>query len=270
MFTGKSIDSLRFGAWNIDSLSDKVSDPSFINEISNFDFITLVETWLPPETTIDIDGFTCVSKSRNTHPKARRYSSGIALLVKDELKKGLSILQCSADEFLWWKLDKSFFHLEDDVFICSVYIPPNSSSREKTRDFDAFTSLEEHIVKCCAYGQVILCGDFNARTGLESDFFETSNNNLPIDLNICFDNSITSDKYNHRNNRDSDATNTSGQKLLEVCKTFNLRFLNGRSRGDNFGQYTYFRPNGKSVIEYVITSIDLLNNVHLFKVRHLT
>ena len=179
-------------------------------------------------------------------------------------------MQCSADEFLWWKLDKSFFHLEDDIFICSVYIPPNNSSREKTRDFDAFTSLEEHIVKYCAYGQVILCGNFNARTGLESDFFETSNNNFPIDLNICFDNSVTSDKYNHRNNRDSDTINTSGRKLLEVCKTFNLRFLNGRSRGDNFGQYTCFRPNGKSVIDYFTTSIDLLNRVHLFKVRHLT
>ena len=123
------------------------------------------------------------------------------------------ILQCSADEFLWWKLDKSFFHLEDDISICSVYIPPNNSSREKTRDFDAFTSLEEHnIVKYRAYGQVILCCDFNARTSPESDFFETSNNNLPIDLNICFDNSITSDKYNHRNNRDSDTINTSGRK----------------------------------------------------------
>ena len=175
------------------------------------------------------------------------------------LAKGVSILQCSADEFLWWKLDKSFFHLEDDIFICSVYIPPNNSSREKTGDFDAFTSLEEHIVKYCAYGQVILCCDFNARTGLESDSFETSNNNLPIDLNICFDNSITSDKYNQRNNRDSDTINTSDRKLLEVCETFNLRFLNGTCCGDNFGQYTCFRPNGKSVIDYFITSIALLN-----------
>ena len=89
-------------------------------------------------------------------------------------------------------------------------------------------------------------------------------------MNIYFDNSITSDKHNHRNNRDSDTINTSGRKLLEVCKTFNLRFLNGRSCGDNFGQYTCFRPNGKSVIDYFISSIALLNSVHLFKVRPLT
>ena len=74
-----------------------------------------------------------------------------------------------------------------------------------------------------------------------------------------------------RHNRDSNTINTSGRKLLEVCRTFNQRFLNGRSRGDNFGQYTCFSPNGKSVIDYFTTSIYLLNDsVRLFKVRHLT
>ena len=70
--------------------------------------------------------------------------------------KGVSILQCSTDEFLWWKLDKSFFHLENNIFICSVYVPPNNSSREKTRDFDAITILEEHIVKYCACAVILM------------------------------------------------------------------------------------------------------------------
>ena len=126
------------------------------------------------------------------------------------IKKGVHKLQCSGDKFLWWNLDKSFFHLEEHIFICSVYIHPNNSSKEKTRDFNAFISLEEHIVKYSAYGKVILCGDFNVRNGQKQDFFQITHNNLHIDLNNCFDNTLTSDKYNHTNNRDSDTINTNG------------------------------------------------------------
>lgn len=173
MLNSKSIDILSFCAWNVDGLSDKVSDPSFISEISKYDFITLVETWLPEGTTIDINGFYCFTKSRKKHRKAKRNSGGIAFLVRNEFKKGVSVLPCTEEELLWWKLDKSFFNLEEDIYVCSVYIPPSNSSREKTRDFDAFISLEEQIVKYSAHGKVILCGDFNARTGLEPDFFDS-------------------------------------------------------------------------------------------------
>jgi exonuclease III len=83
----------------------------------------------------------------------------------------------SYDEFVWWKLQKDFFNLKHDIYICSVYIPPQNSSREKRLEVDHFSVLQESIYKFSNMGEVLLCGDFNARLGNLVDFvIEDSNN----------------------------------------------------------------------------------------------
>ena len=59
----------------------------------------------------------------------------------------------------------TFFNLTSDIFICSVYIPPKNSSREIRLHMDHFKNLEKSIFKFSALGEIIFCGDFNARTG---------------------------------------------------------------------------------------------------------
>ena len=38
---------LRFGVWNIEGLHRKLNDTDFLSKIDHFDFISLVETWIP-------------------------------------------------------------------------------------------------------------------------------------------------------------------------------------------------------------------------------
>ena len=38
---------LNLGVWNVEGLSQKLNDDEFISKITEFDFISLVETWLP-------------------------------------------------------------------------------------------------------------------------------------------------------------------------------------------------------------------------------
>ena len=105
---------LRFAVWNIEGLSCKLNDIDFISKLENFDLISLVETWLPcGQNNINIDGFFSFSKNReDISQNSRRSSGGITILVKSSLRKGVKFLDKeSTEEFVWWKLDKTFFKL---------------------------------------------------------------------------------------------------------------------------------------------------------------
>ena len=44
--------------YNVEGLRNKLDDINFKNEISKFDFITLVETWLPADEQVNLEGYT--------------------------------------------------------------------------------------------------------------------------------------------------------------------------------------------------------------------
>ena len=79
---------LKFQSFNIEGLSSKLKDDSFIDGLKRFDFITLVETWLSPKANINTDGYYCYNKARIKAKTARRYSGGISVLVKKITEEG--------------------------------------------------------------------------------------------------------------------------------------------------------------------------------------
>lgn len=54
--------------------------------------------------------------------------------------------------------------------------------------------------------------------------------------------------------------------MVDICKTYQLRILNGRFLGDSLGYYTFFNSNGKSMIDYMLTSTDLFHDVEYFNI----
>ena len=66
----------------------------------------------------------------------------------------------SNEEFVWWKLEKSFFKLNSDIFICSANVPPQNSSTEIRIDIDHYDHLQNNIYKFLNQGKVLLCGEF--------------------------------------------------------------------------------------------------------------
>jgi hypothetical protein len=69
-----------------------------------------------------------------------------------------------------------------------------------------------------------------------------------------------------RNNLDHKHTNNSGKLLLNICKESGLRILKGRVTGDITGKHTCFTYNGSSLVNYTLSSQDLLKSVGYFEI----
>ena len=123
---------------------------------------------VPNKLKDQYEGFYSFSKSRKKSKRARHYSGGISILVKQNLKRGVKIIDEKCEGFLWVKLCKDFSRFPQDIFVCSVYI-----HRERKFNVDHFTTLNEQILKYRSQGDIILCGDFNSRIGNLPDFITT-------------------------------------------------------------------------------------------------
>ena len=107
----------------------------------------------------------------------------------------------------------------------------------------------------------MIAGDFNVRTGKANDFIAEGNGNfipggdIPPPTNLP-----------KRQNFDN-TFNDHGKQLLDLSKTCNLRILNGRSKGDTLGNFTYHSITGVSTEDYIIVSHDLLASIQGFAVN---
>ena len=160
---------LKFQSFNVEGISDQLKNDVFLSSIEKFDFISLVETWLPESSKINIEGYYCFNKCRRKAKKARRYSGGICILVKKTLRKGVQFFSSNSDRFVWWKLDKQFFNIEEDIYVCSVYIPPSNSKHFGQSSIDSYSELQSNLIKYSRLGKVMLMGDFNSRKGQLSE-----------------------------------------------------------------------------------------------------
>ena len=77
------------------------------------------------------------------------------MFVRNEWKEHIKIRHdLSCENFLWWKMSKTFFGLQDDLYVGVIYFPPESSTREKKVNLDHFQHLEE-ITKQIDSDQII-------------------------------------------------------------------------------------------------------------------
>ena len=74
-----------------------------------------------------------------------------------------------------------------------------------------------------------------------------------------------------RCNSDKHSVDTQGEKLLNLCKNSRLRIINGRMRGDRFGNFTRYPLSMRetpSTIDYMICDTDLYKNIKSFTPLH--
>ena len=109
----------------------------------------------------------------------------------------------------------------------------------------------------------MLMGDFNAQSGVHSDFINSLENPLDIKLKQNLEAlGITTNRYNSDKKVD-----TYGRNLIKMCKDLNLKIVNGRFGSDNeVGQFTCHKPTGQSVVDYVVVSDCLLPSIQNFSV----
>ena len=159
--------NLSISSWNVNGLGDKCKDDLFLS-CMKYDINILLETWKGTDAN-----FKILQKCRKKQRRSKRLSGGIVILYKSKLHKGIYELQdmsTSKNHIIWLKLhvDKVFFGLEKDLFICACYISPVNSPYYD----DDFLKLETEISQVYDKGHILLIADLNARIANSSDFIE--------------------------------------------------------------------------------------------------
>ena len=263
---------LRVTHWNLEGILSKVhgnklEDSEFLNTIYDEDVIALTETHTSEEVwesgLLRIPGYVIKRKVRPRSRKAKSYSGGIAVAIKEELINNIQVLNSSSENILWVR-----FKLKNgskDFLLGIVYISPIDSTYSKNvlvNQFRTWEILTEELAKFKSYYNVGLIGDFNARTGTHHDIVVNDDDHfvhLPADY-------LTDSELISRQNCDC-VVNTFGRKLLELCRMAGLRIVNGRKFGDSIGKRTCHEWNGSSTVDYMVTDLNTFGLIHLFRVR---
>ena len=107
----------------------------------------LYESWTNSCCNTDLNCYICHNFYRKfQHRNARRSSGGIVLLYKDYLKDGIEIIKNRYDTVIWLKLDKVFFNVDEDIYVCGTYIWGADSPVYNTLSVDLFDVLEQDIL----------------------------------------------------------------------------------------------------------------------------
>ena len=64
------------------SLGDKTLDAFFVIFSQDFDFLTLVETWLPPNSKVNFEGFYSFSTFRKNKDRQKGFLGELPSLLK--------------------------------------------------------------------------------------------------------------------------------------------------------------------------------------------
>ncbi len=261
--------TLLISMWNIQGLNSsafgqKSLNTEFQKSINEMDIIIPQETWsradatthCPPnykEIILPSQKLSTVRQGRDTGGQIIWYKSKFHNHI-NTVKQG----KC----YTWLKIHKELLSSRKYIFLCAIYIPPSESPYYSE---DIFSTLEEETSHFQAQGNVLICGDLSARTGLQADFTDTQgskyiNNKLTV-INNTF-------SHIHRNNHDH-TVNKNGKDLLQLCRSLGLYIINGRLRGDTLGSFTFCSPLGNSTVDYMITDIDP-SSLRSFTVRELT
>jgi exonuclease III len=242
--------------------TNKFTEEDFINKISQYDFIFIQETHLDKNNRDDVSipGFSSIHYCRQRRGKCQKSSGGISIFIKEYLRKKVKFLPENDSDVAWFKVSPTS---HETLFIGCVYVPPYNSSFGRDHCDLIWNKLEGQIQHYSNKGNIILCGDFNARTGQLADYITNDfNNQCP--LPTCY----SSDSLHRRQSMDT-VIQKAGRKLANICVENSLYILNGRTIGDLQGNYTCITTHGASVVDYFVCSKALYSDIHSIFVNKL-
>lgn len=115
-----------------------------------------------------------------------RGSGGVACLVCDDIFSFTSVVHSDAfARFMWVRIGRRKYR-QRDIFIVVCYFPPTSSpyAIHDPKNVNPFCDLQESISQFEGLGDIIILGDFNARTrDLQTPLHDRgSNSNCTFEL----------------------------------------------------------------------------------------
>ena len=108
----------------------------------------------------------CRPKSRNN-----RYFGGLGISIKLDILPDIEILKNISLDYQWLKLDIGFFTFTSNIFFVQPSLSQYHPVIYTQLDYDPLDSIEkDKSNQIWGKGHIVLCGDFNERTGCELDF----------------------------------------------------------------------------------------------------
>ena len=229
---------------------DKASQEVIGSWLYENDIIAYVETWVK-DSVMEIEGYTGLHFIRNNiNPRAKRGSGGISIFIKDYLKNAVSVIKHYKYCLVWLKITQN--DEIDPILIGIVYFPPEGSVYNCMND-DYFQILETDRIQFCEEYNVFICGDINARTGQLGDVpKEVEGSEGQADKHNVLTEYFPAALCEERRTQHEVNCNSYGKKLIDLCKSANMRILNGRTKGDSEGKLTRIETTGNSVVDYGI------------------
>ena len=137
---------------------------------------------------------------------------GIAILVKRNIRAGVKFMPQISSEYQWFKLDKDF-GLRKNLYVCFIYHSPRNSTFINNFNEDMLETISSGLNKYSSDGDILLCGDFNARTGCHNSDFIINYDGLyvPVPSDYLQDSNIK-----HRLSQDR-VIDSRGRELLDLC-----------------------------------------------------
>ena len=174
---------------------------------------------------------------------------GLLVYFCNELNKVVSVFDKSNENILWIKIGKNSLNNKSSNYIACACNSPKNSTYTKENECNVLQLIEEQLAKFSESDQIIIGGDFNSRIGTKADFIVEDRK----DLDFLPEGYELDTFTTHRNNEDV-SLNSYGEQLIQLCIASKLRVLNGRTRGDLQGHFTYLGYQSCSTVDLVLAS----------------
>ena len=132
--------SLKILSWNINGfysklLGSKLCDQSFLERVSKYDILCLVETHENQNSDLSIVGFHKLDSVKRNKVKFKS-SGGIAVYVRNHIKDIISPIKNQYDhtDTLWFKIKKDYTSIRRYMFVGNVYFSPEVYEKECNKD----------------------------------------------------------------------------------------------------------------------------------------
>ena len=121
MLNRKFLNNVLVSFWNADQLyynEDgarfcKLDNPDVATGLVDHGIVILAETHHPT-----LPGFAKpVQNIRPKSPNATKHFGGLAVFVKESIRRGVKFLPITNSEYMWLKLDKTFFNFANDLYM---------------------------------------------------------------------------------------------------------------------------------------------------------
>jgi len=158
--------------WNIHgaAITKLETHEHLLDLFQHIDVVTLTETHHFPGDTFPILLGSCyfdVARLVTTQGVVRRHSGGIAVLVRETWANSTTVWKTARDGTrIWLRLGNAF---QRPLFLCIVYAAPQGLPYANS---SLFEHMCQEVGEAMSLGDVLLTGDFNARTGINTDFID--------------------------------------------------------------------------------------------------